>query len=720
MNTMADFRSDYEAQQDPLREPDGAAIDLRRIWALVYRNRILIGGCVLAGVLLGLLYLALATPVYRATASVQIDEASVRVLNKDESDAARNPLDTERYLQTQLGILRSRAVAEAVAQSERLFGSEPFLLAMNEDGELEPTPVLTPRQAERERVIAILQENLSIELPPDSRLASVSFDSPDPQLAARIANSFADSYIRSDLQRRFNTSAYAREFISKQLETARRQLEESERAALDYASRERLIDASNGASTGAEESSAPKSLTVSRLVRLNSALAEAVTRRTQAEQKWRLAQGTAVMSLPEVLENQAVQDLLRERATAVANYERELQTRREDHPSVRQARAQVSELDQQVSGIANSIRGSLRSNYEVARSQEASLQGQIRGLEGATLDEQQRNVRLSLLQRATDTNRSLYDSLLQRFRELSAEAGVQPNNITLIDRAEIPSKPVHPNLIVVLALSLIGGLVLGIAGAFVLEHLNDTVRSVEDLDRKLGLPMLGSIPQVADVSSELSDPKSAVSEAYSSVRAAILMSSRHGLPRSMAFTSVQAGEGKTTSSSTLAKGLGRVGKSVVVIDCDLRRPALHKAFEIKNGPGVSEFLSGQTAVSEIVRGTSEPSVSIITSGHIPPNPTELLSGPLFRRLLDDLKEQFDVVIVDAPPVLGLADAVLIGSEADATILIMQSGRNYRGSLKSAVARLSKGGVRIIGAVLTKQNMRALGYSYDYKYQYSYG
>lgn len=708
---------------DPIADDsERSALDLnlRLIWAAIYRNRLIMLGAIAICVAISVIYLILATPVYQADASVKIEEQSIRILKSDDSEAQRNPLDAERFLQTQLDVIRSRSVALAVARDQRLFGSEQFLRAMGEPLETKPSAILTPRQATEERVLGILKKNMSVDLPVDSRIAVISFRSPDPKLAARLANSFAESYIRTDLQRRYDSSAYARQFISKQLDDAKLQLERSERAALAYSSSQRLIDASNGTET-AEGTTSPKSLTVSRLVALNSAYAEAAARRTQAEEKWRQAQGSRVMALPEVLSNMAIQDLVQKRAVAQAEYKDQRQIRKEDFPSVLQAKALIAEYDRQIAALASDIRQSLRSQYEAALRQEQSFRGQMDGLEQATLGEQRRNVQLSILRRATDTSRSLYDTLMQRYRELNAEAGIQPNNIQLIDRADTPALPVLPKPVIALLLGILAGVLTGVAAVFVVEHLNDTVRTGDEVTTRINAAFLGSVPQIGeDPKNELQDLKSPISEAYSSIRAALLMASRTGLPGTLSITSVQAGEGKTTSSFAIAVGLGRIGKRVVAIDCDLRRPALHKAFMLDNERGMSEYLSGQSGWESLIIADVASNVSVITCGLIPPNPTELLSGPLFGGLIEALRERFDVVIVDTPPILGLADAAIIGAAVEGTILVMESGRNYRGSLRTSVARLRKSGGQIIGAIITKQNMRNLGYAYSQDYQYKYG
>lgn len=714
---IANLRHDGSPDLANDAEVGGFDFSVRRIWASAYRNRWALIASVTICVVLSVLYLIFATPIYEATASVKIEEQSTQILRSSDK-TEQSTIDAQRFLQTQLDIIRSRSVALAVARDQRLIGNADFFQKMGLPADGGVAPNLTARQSAEDRAVGVLMQHMVVELPVDSRVAKISFRSPDAVLAARIANSFAESYIRTDLQRRYDASAYARDFIARQLQDAKQQLERSERAALGYASSARLIDASNGSATSAGAQT-PKSLTVARLVSLNAAYADVVAQRTQAEQKWRQAQGESIMSLPEVLANSTVQQLVQRRATALGDYREQRETRKEDYPTVRQAQAEIDELNKQLATAAGNIRSSLRSQYESAVRQEQALRQQISSLEEDTLGEQQRDVQLSILRRATDTSRALYDTLLQRYRELNAEAGIQPNNIQLIDRAEIPTGPVSPKKLLVLAFGILTGLVLGIAAAFLFEHMNDTVRTGDDVSNKLDLGLLGSVPRsgAKDVTADLQDRKSSLSEAYSSVRAALLLSSRNGLPSTLAVTSVQAGEGKTTTSYATATGLARIGKRIVVIDCDLRRPAVHKAFQIENATGVTEYLSGLTTLETILRSSSEDNVSVITSGAIPPNPTELLSSTLLPTLLSELRERFDVVVVDAPPILGLADAIIVGSQVEGTMLVMEAGRNYRGNMRASVARLRRGGAQILGAVITKHNVRDLGYTQDYQYTY---
>jgi capsular exopolysaccharide synthesis family protein len=254
-------------------------------------------------------------------------------------------------------------------------------------------------------------------------------------------------------------------------------------------------------------------------------------------------------------------------------------------------------------------------------------------------------------------------------------------------------------------------------------QIDDNIRSPEDLQQKLGLPLLGTVPPTTGdltVIEELADAKSPISEAYNSIRAALLLSSRDGLPRRIVLTSAQPSEGKTSSVYALAQGLGRIKRRVVVVDLDMRRPTLHKNFGVSNDRGASEFLAGSIhSVDELIKPVALENVSFISCGTIPPNPTELLSGESLDRLLNTLAERFDVVLLDAPPILGLADAVILASHADATVFVVEAGRNHAGSSKNGAARLVKGGGNIVGGILTKYDARKSGYGYGYQYNYHY-
>ena len=718
-----------EPTRDERGGPAGAssgslfAIDFHAARAALFRNRYGVLAIFLACIALAIAITLLTTPVFRARSTIQIDQEAAKVLGTEQTELSASIQDTERFLQTQLDVLRSRTVSTAVADELRLFNNPSFLTAMGEDPDGEVPPNLTPAQANRERVLGVLKENMGVTLPRGSRVASIDFNSPDAALAARIANSFADNFIRNNLQRKFDTSAYSREFLNGQLKQAQARLERSEQQALEFAERTRIIDPSSAASPdGAGQSSSPRSLLTATLVRLNAELADATAKRIAASGEWERMSAAPAMSLQEVLANPAIQTLIEERATLRGALQEQLVRRRADYPGVADARARISEIDRQIETLSANIRSTAKSRLDVAAAQEQGIQRRVDQLKGETLDEQREGIQLSILRREADTNRQQFEALLRRVNQLNAESGVQTNNIAVIDRAVEPTEPAWPKVPLNIALALAVAMALSAAYVLVREQLFGKIRTPDDVVDRLQLPVLGAVPNVDgdNVLAEIADQKSHVSEAFHSVRTALTLASKNGLPKTMAFVSTQKGEGKSTICFAMAVGVGRTGKRAVVVDLDLRRPNQHRLFGVKNDGGVSSVLTGNAALDAAVQRTAFGNVDLLTAGPIPPNPTELLTSDMLHELIHRLGERYDVVLIDSPPVLGLADAIIIGSIVDNLVFVTQSGRNNPKGVQSAIRRLRQGNANVLGVVLSRFDPETSGYAADYVYQYSYG
>lgn len=337
------------------------------------------------------------------------------------------------------------------------------------------------------------------------------------------------------------------------------------------------------------------------------------------------------------------------------------------------------------------------------------------------LAEQDRSVQYNLLAREADTNRALYDGLLQRYKELNASAGISTSNITIIDRADSPTSPSSPNLIRNLAFALLGGLGLAAIATFLRSQFDDIVRIPEDIESKLDLPLLGVVPLARDatIGEELADPKSAASESYNSLRSALLYSTSQGLPRSLLVSSSQPSEGKTTTSCELARGFARMGRRVLLVDVDLRRPTLHRQFELENGTGLSSLLTQQVKLDQVIRNAGQENLDVVTSGPVPPNPTELIASEQMAELVDAMTTRYDVVIFDSPPILGLADAPLMSALVDGVVFIVESGRGRHGSLKASLRRLRTMRPLMLGAVLTMFDAAKAGHRYSEYSGYDY-
>lgn len=711
-----EYIDEIEVEQ---REP---AIDLHKVYAAVRRNRWLILGVILAALLLGLVATMLMTPKYTATASIQIDQESARILESQDVQPVAAYQDADRFLQTQVDVLKSRAMALRVLDSLNLRRGGDFIEQMG--GKLDPE--FANDQATRDQVlVSLVENNLAVNLPRESRVVSISFESPEKELAAKVANAFATNYIAYNLERKYNSSSYAREFLSKQLGLARTRLEEAERAVTDYARLAGLIRTSDPTAEGGN-SSAPTSVTTASLVQQNQAVNAATTARIAAEQRWRAIANQSPMNISDVQSNQAVQQLLTARAQKQAELQQELAVHQSGHPSVIALQAQVNEIDRQVNTIASGIKRSIRTAYDVARSQEQALLGQVSELTGETLAEQDRGVQFGILQREADTNRTLYDGLLQRFKEVSAQSGITDNNVSTVDQAVPPSSPSSPNLKLNLLLAALAGLGIAAVLVFLREQLDDTVRAPEDVERKLGLHLLGVIPIVEseNVMELLDQPKSRLAEAYNALRTSVLHSSTSGIPRTILVTSTQASEGKSTTSFALAKALASVGRNVLLIDADLRKPSLHKLFgEEAAAQGFSSFLARQSELDEVLKSRVEGpgQLSHMLAGPIPPNPTDLLGSGRLAEMFATLETRYDSIVIDGPPVLGLADSPIVAAEAEATIFVIEANRSHRGASKLALRRLRTANVRILGAVMTKfEPQRSSDYGYYGNDYYSYG
>lgn len=423
----------------------------------------------------------------------------------------------------------------------------------------------------------------------------------------------------------------------------------------------------------------------------------------------------------EALQNPAVQTLFTQRAEAEAKLQDELTRRLDGHPAVQQLRARMKVIDGQLNQAAQNMRSAARADFEAALAAETRLQAQVDALKTATLAEQDRSVQYNLLAREADTNRALYDGLLQRYKELNASAGISTSNIAIIDRADAPTKPSSPNLFRNLAFALLGGLSLAALATFLRIQFDDIVRVPEDIEGKLRLPLLGVVPLARDIAigDELVDPKSAISESYNSLRSALLYSTSKGLPHTLLVSSSQPSEGKTTTSCELARGFARLGRRVLLVDVDLRRPTLHRQFDLDNSNGLSSVLTQQEDLGQVIRESGHENLHVVTSGPVPPSPTELIASDQMARLVDDMSASYDVVIFDSPPILGLADAPLMSALVDGVVFIVESGRARHGSLKASLRRLRTMRPVMLGAVLTMFDAAKAGHRYSEYSGYEY-
>jgi len=715
----------YAAPLGEEAEESGFSINVPLILGALRRNAVPIVAIIAVCLLLGIVKTLLSTRIYRGASIVQIEQQSANIVDAQSVESATPIADSARFLQTQLAILNSRSLSERVAERLKLFNNS-FLVQMGASGVSADPKSPQGQQALRDAVVDQLRAHMSVDLPGNSRAATINFDSPDPKLSATIANGYADAYIASNLERRFDSSAYARSFLAQQLVTTRQRLEESERNAINYARDNGLIMTTSGGGGGnaanGADTTASGSLTTSTLMQLNSAYGDARAERIKAEQRWQAIQKMPLMDIPDVMANSAIQAMLQKKADLRAQLQEQKQRYKADHPTIVQLNAQIAEIDAQMMRMANDIKDGFYQTYQVALKQEQSFGSSVSNVRGDALKEQQKEIQLNILRREVDTNRTLYDGLLQRFKELSAVAGIESNNLSVIDRADVPKSPIKPKPLINIAVALLIGVAL--AGLFVIgrEMLDDAIRTPEDVRRKLGVPVLGTIPLLKAGQSaieEISDPRSGLSEAYYSLRTALEFSTPNGLPRVLTFTSSRPSEGKSTSAIATAQNLARIGKKVLLIDADLRLPSLHRQLPFKNNGGFVSVLTSQNPLDAVVQKAENSNLDFLSSGPLPPNPTDLLTNFALQRFFQTALEHYDVLVVDSPPVMGFADSLQISSMAEGVVFVVDSNVGHRGATKLALRRLAAAHAPLLGILLTKFDAEASGYGYGYGYGYSY-
>ncbi len=694
---------------------------LRQYWRIFWTRRWIIALVIAISVMAGLTMALLSQRQYAATVTLEIARQGSRIIQGVDDLQPRLGADQEFY-QTQYALLKSRSIAEMVARDLRLAGNPEFLADYSGDGE----DVVTGLSLQQREQLAVNKIMTNLEVIPVrlSSVVDVRFVSPDPAMAAMVANSVAENFIESNLARRFEASAYARQFLENRLGQMRQRLEESERQAVGYAAREQIINiapVSRDPLTPAQE----QSLIAAELAQLNAALSQATASRIVAEARLLEAgRGAAASTL---IQNQALNALRQQRAALSAESERLLNSFGPEYPTVVANRAQLAELDRQIGNevarISQGVSQDLQVQHRQAVSAEQRLSGQVELLKGAFLDQRRRAIQFNIYQREVDTNRGLYDALLQRYKEIGIAGGVGANNISIVDRAAVPQSPFRPNIPLTLMVSLVIGTILGIGAALVLEQLQESTILPAEFQSKLGVPLLGTVPKLdkdEDAWTALGDAKAPLSEAYFSVLTGLQFSTSHGMPKALLVTSTQPGEGKSTSALAIARALARVGEKVLIIDADLRNPSLHKVLQVSNESGLSNLLVSDAPLLPLVQRTPTPNLSLLTVGQIPPNPAELLSGPGLERVLGDAQAAFDHVILDGPPILGLADAPVLASKVDGTVFVMEAGRTRATQARHALDRLFAIRAPIVGAVLTKFDTQRSGYGYGYGYDYAYG
>ena len=713
----------YEWFGDDVREE--SSIDVQKYLRVLRKHWLVILAVLVLALAAGVIKTLLTTPIYTASATLQIDREAAEIGGYKTVEQREFGSDDE-FFQTQHALLKSRELATRTVDENDLPNNQQVLNAfgLGKPGKDGRRPSTT---AVRNQLINIVQGNVNVFQVARSRLIRVTFDSPNAQTSAQLVNLVGNTFIKWNLDRRFRASDYSRNFLQEAITTEQAKFEAAQRQLADTAEKNQIINI-GGTGLGEKGATASASTTLvgANLMTANAQLAAAVANKITAEQRYVASQQPNAL-IPEILNNVTIQTYKTSYATLASEYRQKGMIFRENYPEMVALKARMEELEGAIAAATNEVRGSLKSAYEQAVNEEAQAKENVDKIQRSFLSQNRQGIEFGIQKMAADTSQAQYENLLAQSRETSIAGAITKNNITMVDEAQTPNFPSKPapkkNL---LAAGLIG-LALGIAMAFLLEYLDESIRMPEDVERKLGLPLLGTIPKLErgmTPGGAIADVRSAFSESYYSVRTALQFSTEEGLPSSLLVTSARPSEGKSTSAVAIAQNFARLGLRVLLIDGDLRNPSLHRVLQIENTAGLSNYLTGGMPLARVVQPTATACLSFIPCGPLPPNPAELLAGSRVEMLLREARGMFDCVVVDGPPIMGLADGPLLASVVSGTMIVIEAGGTGRNLARVAVRRLNVGAPRILGVLLTKFDAKkssyGYGYGYGYAYDYAYG
>lgn len=719
MNMETSLRSPLAADEDT--DQVAKTPLLTEIGRIAWRRRWMIAGITAAAIIFGLIATLLMTPLYTATSQIEISREGNRVTEIQGVEREATTADLEFY-QTQYGLLQSESLARQIARDLRLADNPKFfeMFDVNPDKRFASVNGAGKPATRDQRLRAaaqILLDNATIAPIRGSRLVDISFTSPDPALSMGVANAWGKNFISINLARRFEATSYARNFLENRLTSLRQKLENSERELVAYAQKSGIInlpgsiDRQTGVTTG------ERSLTADTLEKLNAALTEATAERVAAESQLQGVSGAN----SETIRNTAINQLRERRAELAADYAKLMTQFQPDYPPARALQNQITALDRNIQREESRVSTSFSTAAAASRSRERELGVRVDSLKRSLTDLRTRSIQYNILQREVDTNRQLFDGLLQRYKEIGIAGGVGNNNVSIVDQADLPTKPSKPRLFLNLVLALIAGLALSGGIAWVLEHISEGINDPADLPKKLGIPLLGTVPvSEEEPLVDLANPKSQLVDAYLAIQTNLALTTPEGLPRSLSVTSTRPREGKSTSAYALAHALARGQRRVALVDADMRAPMVHQEFNLPNKLGLSNFLAGNDDLSQSMHPAAQQNLMIMTAGPRPPNAADLLTGPRLRLLVERLLESYDHVVIDSPPVMGLADAPLIAGAVDGTVYAVESHAIRSTLVIVALQRLRSAKVNLLGAVMTKFNSKQSSYGYGYDYGYGYG
>jgi len=719
-------------------EWDTEEVHLRDYLDVIFRRKWLIISF-LALTFITTLILTLASPkIYKASTSIEVMPQNQKVTKFEE--VVGTEMRAQEFYQTQVDLLQNNALACRVIEKLELVNHPVIidtlydtgkpgviskikesvknnlnaLISSSEDKEKNPS-LISEEALKQQALLKFIEDNLEVSPKRNSMLIGVSFTSPDRQLSQSAANAFAKEFVHWNMDKKLEASQLAREFLMKQIDRAKISLEKAEEDLNRFAKQAGIV------SLDAKLNSVYR-----QLEELNSALAMAEADLIGKESVYKQAMLDGPSSLPQVMENQAISGLKAEYARLRSEYEDLTVTFHDDYPTVKALKMKMNSIDDRIRIEEQKVFLAIENQYKAGLQKVKTMGARVEHQKKMAIDLNERATQYKIMAREVETNKGIYQSLLERTKEIESMVGVSSSNINIIDKAMLPIKPFKPNVKLNLLLAILVGVMGGLGLAFFLEYFTDTITNPDEISDRFHIPILGVAPLSKTNGfpvehTFVKDPRAPLSEAMRSTKMSIQLSGTASQAGSFVLTSTKPSEGKTTMAANLALAFAGAGERVILVDADMRKPKLHKFFQNPDdtsSPGLSKFLAGVSSKGLVCQnGISN--VCFIPAGPVPPNPVELLASDRFAMLMQTLTRRFDRVIVDGPPYLGFADSLVISRLIGGVVLVSSMGETTRDALLHFKKSVLNSQGKILGCIINKVNLsKRFGYQSYYKY-YSY-
>ncbi len=713
----------------PLPEEDSS---LRYYWAILLKRKWTVILTVVVVVTLVSIASFKMTPRYEALSRIAVGREQQDVLGfRDVATGSNEEWDYTIQLGTQLRVLQSDTLAMRVIEQLQLDKNPVFApdLPPRRQPATEGFPTGTQELDDRQQaaLLSTFRSQLRVTLVPRSRIVEIRCLSPDPQLAAQMANSLVNTYIEYNFKTKFESTMKTSSFLSDQLVELQRKVETSQEKLVDYQREHEIL--------GLDDK---QNIITSKLADLNTQLTLSETDRINKQASYELTLSANQELVPGVPDNRIIQRLKEQEAEVKDRLAQASTQFGPFFPKVVELRNQLQQIESALKTEVGKISGRIQNEYLAAVQREKMLRAALENQKQEANRLNERAIQYNILKREVDTNRQLYDGLLQKLKEASVSAGLRSGNISVVDVARVPSRPAKPNIPLNIVLALFASLGLGVVLAFVQENLDNTVRAPQDVEDVSALPSLGLIPIVPNGSAarkngkprltlaasnepsepicliSISRPNSEITEAYRALRTSVLLSSLGAPPKVLLVTSGLPKEGKTTTSINLAVVLAQKGGRVLLVDGDLRRPCVHRDLGLSRSNGLTNLLAGGDTLEEVaIPFPPQPNLLVLPAGPSAPYPAELLGSQLMHNYLAKWREQFDHIVIDTAPALTVTDAVLLSSEVDGVLIVIRAGQTTRQSLRRVRDLLRHVNARVVGVVINAVDLRSSGYSYSY-------